>query len=481
MKSTFYWHDYETWGADPSRDRPVQFAGLRTDSELNPVGDPLVIYSRPAADLLPQPEACLITGITPEYAWEHGVPEAEFIARIHTELIRPATCGVGYNSIRFDDEVTRYTLYRNFFEPYGREWRNGNSRWDLIDAVRMAHALRPEGIEWPKNEDGNTSFRLEALSAANGIGHESAHDALSDVHATIGLARLLKRTQPRLYEFALALRDKRHAESQLDFDHPRPLLHVSSKFPAELGCIAPVLPLARHPVNRNGILVFDLRVDPGPLLTLDADAVRERVFTRVVDLPQGAERIPLKTVHINRSPMLAPIKTLSSEAAERWKIDLPLVRDHAAVLSAAAGLADKVRQVFREPEQRSPQDPDRDLYGGFIGDEDRALLEAVRNTPPENLGNQAFPFQDKRLPTLLFRYRARNWPETLEPAERALWDIDCRKRLNGSEDGIALAQYLERIAALKEERGAEPDKARILTALEEWASRLNAGIPSTKG
>jgi exodeoxyribonuclease-1 len=478
LKGTFYWHDYETWGADPARDRPAQFAGLRTDPELNPVAEPLVVYCRPADDLLPHPAACLVTGITPQYALQHGAPEAEFIARIHAELVRPGTCGVGYNSIRFDDEVTRYTLYRNFFEPYGREWRHGNSRWDLIDVMRMAHALRPEGIEWPKIQNGTTSFRLEALSSANDISHESAHDALSDVSATIGLARLLKRKQPRLYEFALALRDKRQAESQLDLDHPRPLLHVSSKFPAELGCIAPVLPLARHPANRNGILVFDLRIDPGPLLALDADAVRERVFTRVDELPQGAKRIPLKTVHVNRSPMLAPIKTLSSEAAERWQIDLHLVRKHARVLTAAAGLANKVQQVFHEPEQRPQRDPDQDLYGGFLGDEDRVLLEAVRNTPPEELGKQTFPFRDKRLPTLLFRYRARNWPETLEPTERALWDIYRKKRLSDPKAGvgITLNTFRENIAALIRESGNQARDLEILRALEDWAKHIGEGL-----
>ena len=477
MRHTFYWHDYETWGAEPSRDRPVQFAGLRTDTDLNPVGEPLVLYSRPADDMLPQPEACLVTGITPQYALEHGLPEAEFVDSIHRELIRPGTCGVGYNSIRFDDEVTRYTLYRNFFDPYAREWRNGNSRWDLIDMVRMAHALRPEGIEWPRKEDGRPSFRLEELSAVNGIGHEAAHDALSDVHATIGLARLLKAKQPRLFDYALSLRAKRRAEAALGLERPRPLLHVSAKYPAELGCIATVLPLVRHPVNRNGIIVFDLRVAPDSLLTLDVGQIRERLFTRVEELPEGVERIPLKTVHINRSPMLAPMNTLSPQAAERWRIDLSEVRDHAAALGAATGLAETLCQVFRQPDDLPRRDPDQALYGGFLGDEDRLLCDAVRRTPPEELGKREFPFQDKRLPVLLFRYRARNWPHALEPAEQALWEIFRRKRLNGTEGGagIALPQYRERIGELKRERAAESAVAGILQALEEWATRLSAG------
>lgn len=474
MTPTFFWHDYETWGADPSRDRPAQFAGLRTDANFNPVGEPLVVYAKPANDMLPHPEACLVTGITPQVAMEKGLPEAEFITRIHNEMARPGTCGVGYNSIRFDDEVTRYTLYRNFFDPYAREWRHGNTRWDLIDVVRLAHALRPEGIEWPKNEEGVTSFRLELLSDANGIGHESAHDALSDVHATIDLARLLKRVQPKLFDFALALKNKRHAEAQLHLDDPRPLLHVSSKFPAQLGCIAPVIPVGRHPVNKNGIVVVDLRQDPQALLTLDAESIRQRVFTRADALPEGIERIPLKTVHINRSPMLAPMNTLSGPMAERWNIDLDAVRRHAKALMSDAALEQKISKVFCDPEERPKRDSDQDLYGGFLGDDDRVLSDLVRQTSPDALGATDFPFVDKRLATLLFRYRARNWPETLQPTEASLWDIYRKKRLANADGvaGISLEEFKRSIAELKSEKREDQRVQRIVADLEDWARQI---------
>lgn len=473
MPLSFYWHDYETWGADPSRDRPAQFAGLRTDAELNPIGQPLMLYCRPADDMLPHPEACLVTGITPQQALEKGLPEAEFIDRIHTELARPGTCGVGYNSIRFDDEVTRYTLYRNFFDPYAREWRNGNSRWDLIDVMRMTHALRPGGIEWPRGEDGVTSFRLERLTAANGIGHEAAHDALSDVRATIELARLLKRVQPKLFDYALGLRDKRRAEAVLKPDQPQPLLHVSSKYPARLGCIAPILPLARHPVNRNGVIVLDLRADPGPLLELSVEQIRERVFTRSGDMGEGRERLPLKTVHLNRSPMLAPMNTLSPAAAERWMIDPGAAVARARDLSRESGLSSKVAEVFAQTGETSRRDPEQDLYGGFLDDEDRRLCEALRATAPEELGRSDFPFHDKRLPVLLFRYRARNWPKTLAPEEQGLWDIYRRKRLKDeSLGGITPSQFRERVADLRIENADRPDSLAVLEALSLWPETI---------
>ena len=166
---------------DARRDRASQFAGVRTDLDLNEIEAPLMMYCQPAYDYLPHPQACLVTGITPQTAQQEGLPECEFIRRIHAAFSRPQTCVAGYNSIRFDDELTRQLLYRNFYDPYEREWKHGNSRWDIIDMLRLCHALRPEGLQWPQRDDGAVSFRLETLSAANGLLHENAHDALSDV------------------------------------------------------------------------------------------------------------------------------------------------------------------------------------------------------------------------------------------------------------------------------------------------------------
>jgi exodeoxyribonuclease-1 len=476
VSETFYWHDYETWGSDPVLDRPAQFAGVRTDADLNEIGEPLMLYCRPAADLLPHPEACLITGLTPQLAEQRGLPEPEFIARIHQELARPGPCGVGYNSIRFDDEVTRHTLYRNFFDPYSREWRQGNSRWDLIDVVRLAHALRPEGLHWPLREDGAPCFTLPELARANGLLHEAAHDALSDVRATIALARRLRERQPRLFAFALGLRDKRQAGEWLSLTRPRPVLHVSSRYPAVRGCIAPVLALARHPVNQNGVLVADLRSDPREWLDMAPAVLREALFTPLAELSPERIRPPLKTVHLNRSPMLAPMNTLDAAVARRWDIDVDRVQRHAGHLLGAVGMAEKLREVFTPVVSGERRDPELDLYGGFIPDADRPLLEAVREALPEALGSGAFPFQDKRLSTLLFRYRARNWPDTLAPAERQLWDLQRRRRiLEGLPGGsLTLREYRTRIGALNQRYHQDPAALALLEALDRWGDRVAA-------
>ena len=474
MSTTLYWHDYETTGVDPRRDRPVQFAGLRTDEALNEIGDPLMIYCQPARDVLPVPDACLVTRITPQQAQEKGVNEAGFIAAVHAEMARPGTCGVGYNSLRFDDEVTRHTLYRNFDDPDAREWQNGNSRWDLIDVARMTYAMRPAGIEWPTHADGRPDFRLEKLTSANGIGHESAHDALSDVRATIGLARLLRERQPRIYDWLYRLRDKRQAIQQLDLATHKPVVHTSGMYPPEHGCTTLVMPLAQEQGNKNGMLVYDLRVDPGNFAGLDVEALRERLFTRKEDLPEGTLRLPVKAVRVNKCPALAPLKTLDEEAAQRIALDVEACQRHRQALLADTGLMRRVTQAFAGREFAAPADVDQALYNGFISNADRAVANRVLEATPEALAQQHFNFRDKRLPELLFRYRARNWPEMLSPDEHEQWDEFRRQRLlePGDEVTMKLDRYTQRIAELRTERADDASALQLLDSLESWGREL---------
>nr|WP_163501070.1 exodeoxyribonuclease I [Halomonas socia] len=449
---SFLWHDYETFGADPRRDRPSQFAAIRTDAEFNEIGEPLMWYCKPADDYLPHPQACLITGITPQQARRRGMPEAEFAGHINTAMSEPGTCALGYNSLRFDDEVSRHLFYRNFLDPYAREWQNGNSRWDLIDAVRAFHALRPEGIEWPRREDGAPSFKLEHLTAANGIEHAGAHDALADVRATIAMARLLKTRNPQLFDYLLKLRSKREVARLLDIPSRKPMLHVSRRYPASRGCSALVMPLAEHPTNPNGVIVYDLGDDPAPLFSLSPEEIRARVFVGADELAEGETRIPLKVIHINKSPVVLPIKAVTPDVAERLSLDRARCEQHWQALCANPEAARKAAAVFAEPPPEGPQDPDLMLYsGGFFSPADRQQMQRVRDTDPWELGETAFAFQDPRLEEMLFRFRARSYPDTLSSEEQARWEEFRWARMNdASLGGLTLAGFAREIERLNQ-------------------------------
>jgi exodeoxyribonuclease-1 len=471
---TFFWHDYETWGVNPRADRPSQFAGIRTNKDLEIIDDEVMIYCRPGTDFIPHPESVMITGLTPQVASERGVCEAEFFQQIHAQLSRPGTCGVGYNSLRFDDEVTRFGFYRNFYDPYAREWKDGNSRWDIIDLVRMAYALRPEGINWPVREDGVQSFRLEDLTVANDIPHVGAHDALADVHATIGLARLIREMQPDLFNYYLKLRNKNEVLKIIkDLKDATPILHVSGMYPIEHGRIAPVLPVAFSTRNKNELIVVDLRQDPDALLSLSAKEIGQNLFTRTQDLPDGVDRVGIKTLHINKCPAVAPVATLRGSEAKRWQIDLTSIRRNRDRLLADKGLTQKIIEVYEDRQPMQAGDVDVSLYGGFIGNSDRKLCNKVLKATPESLVDWTPDFDDARLQQLFPRYRARNWPQLLNEEEQNWWRDFCRVRLFEGDYGsnLTIEEFNQRLQEICSEE-LDQDKLQLLGELEQWVQGL---------
>lgn len=477
--NTFYWYDYETFGTDPRRDRISQFAGIRTDEDLNIINEPLNIYCKATDDMLPQPDACLVTGITPQKTIADGLIEAEFIATINHEFSAPNTCVVGFNNIRFDDEFTRYTLYRNFYDAYAREWQNGNSRWDIIDLVRVTRALRPEGIQWPVDDEGKASNRLELMTKANGISHEAAHDAMSDVYATIAVAKLIKEKQPRLYDYILNNKQKHKVAQMLNIIKPQPVLHTSGMYSSDICNTAMIYPLAQHPVNKNGVIVYDLRYDPQALIDLDAESIRENIYTPRDELPENVERIPIKTVHINKCPVVVPLNTLDEASAERIHIDRKQHQKHLEKLQQAAGLNKKVQDVFRENNFEPIIDPDQSLYsGGFFSNDDKQRMDQIRDTSPSELAQLDMNFDDERIPELLFRYRARNFPDSLNPEEQQQWQAYRKQRLIEPDGGgsITIENYMQRLDELMQSDVADDENIKLLNELKKYGQQLQQSL-----
>ncbi|MBT1445620.1 exodeoxyribonuclease I [Shewanella sp. JM162201] len=466
IQPSIFFHDYETFGASPAKDRPAQFAGIRTDMDLNIIEEPISFYCRQSPDYLPSPEAILITGITPQLANLKGMPETEFMGRINAIFSHPNTCVAGYNSLRFDDEVSRYGFYRNFIDPYAREWQQGNSRWDIIDLVRACYALRPDGIEWPTKEDGSPSFKLEHLTVANGIGHDKAHDALSDVYATIALARLIKEKQPKLFEYYFRLRRKQAVAEHIDVLAMQPLVHISSKIPATQGCATLIAPVAHHMRNKNAVICVNLAMDIRPLIELDVEAIRARLYTRREDLAPDELPIGVKQIHLNKCPFIANAKTLDDANAERLGIDKAFAREQYRLLKENPQIREKLTALFEDEPQGTATDPDVMLYsGGFFSPADRAKMEIIRATAPENLAALELQFDDPRLPEMLFRYRARNYPLTLSHDESLRWRNFCQGRLADQD-------YVIRLENLIEQTATDEKKQKLLGALCQYLQSL---------
>ncbi|MGM0432722.1 MAG: exodeoxyribonuclease I [Spirochaetota bacterium] len=459
------WYDLETFGTNPQYDRIAQYAAVRTNLNLEQIEEPKVLYCRITQDYLPDPLACLITGITPQQTLEEGLKETEFIQEILADMMVPGTCTAGFNSISFDDEFIRNTLYRNLFDPYEREYVNGNSRWDIIDLLRAAHDLRPEGIHWPKNEQNKPSFRLESITEANGIEHAHAHDALADVYATISAAKLVRTAQPDLYDYAFNHRKKRELKELVDVYHHKPFLHTSARYTNEQGCTALVMPLVADPHNSNALLCVDLSRDPEQLIHALPEQLRsEGMLVRIA---------------LNKSPFISPASVLTDEIAERLGIDKELCRSHYSRIMERGDLTAKIHSAFSTPRQDGPSDPDFQIYsGGFFSDYDKDRFEIVHSCEPEKLLQLDLRFEDARAPELLWRYICRNYPEILPEKEKKKWlSFAAGRLLFPPGDVLVSYQFFTRKVAEKarSKEVSSRDKL-ILKELEHYGNELKEQV-----
>lgn len=473
IEQTFFWYDLETTGTDPRGDRIMQFAGQRTSLALEPVGEPVNILIRLAEDILPQPDAIMITGITPQMTLADGVSEAEFLRLFTEEIATKGTIFAGFNSVRFDDEFMRFLHYRNFYDAYGWQWRDGRGRWDLLDVVRMTRALRPEGIVWPTDDAGKATNRLELLTKANGLSHEAAHDALSDVYASIAVAKLIRDKQPKLFEYLLAMRDKKRVAELVE--RGEPFVYSSGKYDGAYEKTSIALRLAPNP-HAQGSLVYDLRYDPSPFLALGPTELAERWrWTRDKKAPL---RLPVKTLQYNRCPALAPLSVLDADSQKRLSLDPKAVAVHREILRenphftedvlAALELLDDERNNRSIKQERQP---DQRLYDAFVGDHDANLMGVVRAAAPEELGDMVRDFSDERLRLMLPLYKARNFPTVLTDAERTAWETHRYEVLMAGGAKSRLAQYMHRLTELATASG-RADKQYLLEELQLYAESI---------
>lgn len=439
MSPTYYFYDLETSGLNPRTDRLMQFAGQRTDMEFNPIGEPDNILVTLADDTLPGPYAIMTTGITPQMTLQDGISEREFCRFFMDRVAMPNTTIMGYNSVRFDDEFMRATLWRNFYDAYAWQWKDGRSRWDLLDVVRLVRALRPEGIEWPVSEDGYATNRLELITKCNKISHEHAHDALADVVALIEVTKLIHDKQPQMYDFLYKMRDKRLVQKLINLEKPQPFVYASGRYPSEFNKTTVAYPIAKA---RNGnVLVFDLRHNIEEILErekaaeprkIDDVPFRERK-------PWEREFLPIvKVLQYNRCPAVAPVNVLDkadgwqkiSLTADAVECNLKALERHPEFIKRMVKANIGAHQGFGPAE-----DAESALYDGFLSVEDNRAAEIIRNN--DDFAETHHPkFKDNRLADLYTHYRAKNFPGSLSEEERTNWQKYRVERLNRQAKGF---------------------------------------------
>lgn len=470
MTKTFFFYDLETSGLSARDDRIMQFAGQRTDLDFNPIGDPVNELIRLSDDTLPSPEALCVTGITPQSTIADGYSEAEFAHIMVNDIFTPDTIAVGFNNIRFDDEFIRHFLWRNFYDPYEWAWKDGRSRWDILDVVRMTRALRPDGIEWPVTEDGKATNRLELLTKLNGVDHYKAHDALSDVMATIEVAKLIRAQQPQLFGYLLKLRDKREVMSLVNLDDKRPFVYTSGRYDAEHDKTTVAFPLTAG--RNSNVVVYDLRYDPSSFIDMDQKQLADIMFASWEERKaEGFQKLPVKELQYNRAPAVAPLGVLEQEKGwDRIHLDLETIERHKKLLLAAPQLAENIRTLLEgRPEFKKSPDPEAQLYDGFVGDKDKIRIESVRNADERELADFHPSFDDERLPPLLLHYKARNYPTTLSEGEVTEWEAWRSTRI-----AAKLPLFMKSLTKMAQT--ASDDQRFILQELQLWAESIAPAV-----
>lgn len=470
MANSFYFYDLETSGVNPRSARIMQFAGQRTDEKLNPIGEPHNVLIKLTDDILPEPDAIMITGITPQQTISDGITENEFIKLFDKEINLPGTAFLGFNSIRFDDEFMRFTFYRNFYDPYEWQWRDGRSRWDMLDVVRMTRALRPEGIKWPFASDGKPTNRLELLTSLNGLDHENAHDALNDVNATIAIARMIRDKQQKLFDYLYDLRDKKKVEALCSADQP--FVYVSGKYSATYEKLAVVSSLGPHP-DRKGCLVYDLRHQPQQFIEMTPEQLAD--IWRYTKDPD-ALRLPVKIMQFNRCPAVAPLGVLNDENKQRLQIDLEQYLRHKKILDANPEFTSKLHQALEIlNNERGDQSAlfanestvDSQLYDGFISDTDKRMALSILSAEAEQISEYASKFKDQRLKALVPLYKARNYPSLLTSDERTAWESYRSAALQKS-----LPKFMQRLQSIATKEGTSEQQMYLVEELQLYAESI---------
>lgn len=469
---TLYFYDLETSGFNARSDRIMQFAGQRTNMSLEPIGDPDNILVKLSPDILPSADAILVTGITPQQTLQEGISEAEFTKHFMSKIARPGTIFAGFNTVRFDDEFMRSTLYRNFFDPYEWQWKDSRSRWDLLDVVRMARALRPDGIKWPKDKDGKPTNRLELLTAENNLGHENAHDALSDVLATIELAKLLKSKQPELFNYLLETRGKKEVAKLVMSGQP--FVYSSGRYSADFEKTAVVAMVAERS-KKQGAIVFDLRYDPAKF----ADFTPEQIVESWKYDPKNPDkkRLPAKTIRFNRCPAVAPMGVFDESCQDRLKLDIKTIERNLAKLRGMQSFArnlQKAVDILDDQQQtqfiKQESSAEEQIYEGFYSDADRNLLEDFQQSDPEKLTDFTVKFRDKRLRKMVPLYKARNFEKNLTEQEMEAWQQHKKKTLlEGSPNKVE--QFIANLGELAKTRTTKNEQF-LLEELQLYAESL---------
>jgi len=414
----YLFYDLETTGTDQYFDQILQFAAVKTDSDFNQIGEPVNILCQPRRDIVPSPTAYKTTCIDIEELQDKGITEHELSQKIHELFVGEKNlCIVGYNSKSFDDRRIQTLFYRNLFDPYKWSWDNGNSRLDIYDMVKLAYAFsdRVPGITWPEVE-GKVSLKLEELTEANDLSHESAHDALSDVYATINIAKLIREKNSKLFDHLLGLRDKQKVRKLIRPE--KKFFHCSSFYGSENKYLSIQELIFNHPVNNNTLICWNLSVDPFPTLTASPKEVRHNLYSKK---EERSYEVGFTEIKVNQCPLIVPYSSSIETTIDKSRCD-----DYSKMINTNR---QKLRRIVSEVYKGDMpvRDVDASLYAGNFFD-DRKREQGAIELFMKDASNSEIKWLTERFRELYARLRWRNYPDKLSITEKGKYKETLAKK-----------------------------------------------------
>lgn len=270
MAKSFLFYDIESSGQSTSCDQIYTLAMIKTDEGLNEQWRREVVV-QPVIDIVPTPEAILVHRLTPQRLLS-GENEWQAMQDIHQCFNTPNTLSVGYNNLSFDDEMLRFSFDRNLLPPYTHQYAQGCHRLDVFPLVVMYYLFQHEVLHWPQRQDV-VSFKLEDMAISNGFIHEQAHDAMSDVVATVQLVQKMMTAQD-FFQYVVQYYNKHIDQQRIHqcLQSGQVVLMVDVKFGKARSMINACLFLGYHQVYRNQSLWLCL--DDEQLSEQEADTIR---------------------------------------------------------------------------------------------------------------------------------------------------------------------------------------------------------------
>ena len=384
MMSYVFW-DTETTGISTSFDQILQFAAVKTDAEFNEL-DRIELRCRLHPHVAPNPGALRVTGMSIEQITDPALPcHYDMVRQVRARFLEwsPAIF-IGYNSIKFDEELFRKALFRTLHSPYLTN-TSGNGRADAMNLVQAAAALQPGCLEVPTGDNGKSVFKLDRLAPANGFDYSNAHDAMADVLATVHLARCVSERAPEVFSRFVRFAMKSSVAAFLEEEDAVLLTEYYFSRPYHFV----VAPFGSDPDNPAKVYCLDLKHDLDWVASLPPDQLAVWV---------NRSPKPVRSIRTNAPPALAAIDEVAEDIFGPLSPDL--IAERARRLRDDPDLCDRIMDAVMASAvaYEDPAHVEEQLYsGGFVQPADQALIDRFHEVPWSDRPALVDQMQDPRL------------------------------------------------------------------------------------